>query len=105
MRSDNVKQGPARAAHRALLRATGLRDEDFRKPFIGVANAYTNIIPGHLHLNKLAEAVKAEISKSGGVPLEFGVIGVCDGITMGHEGMKYSLGSRELIADSIETMG
>ena len=105
MRSDNVKQGPALAAHRALLRATGLRDEDFQKPFIGVANAYTNIIPGHLHLNKLAEAVKAEIIKAGGVPLEFGVIGVCDGIAMGHDGMKYSLGSRELIADSVETMG
>jgi dihydroxy-acid dehydratase len=105
VRSDNIKQGPARAAHRALLRATGLRDGDFQKPFIGIANAYNNIIPGHLHLNKLAEAVKAEIVKFGGVPLEFGVIGVCDGIAMGHEGMKYSLGSRELIADSIETMG
>ncbi|MDR1114390.1 MAG: dihydroxy-acid dehydratase, partial [Candidatus Margulisbacteria bacterium] len=105
MRSDNVKQGPARAAHRALLRATGLQDGDFAKPFIGVANAYTNIIPGHLYLNELAAAVKEEIIKAGGVPLEFGVIGVCDGLAMGHEGMKYSLGSRELIADSVETMG
>ncbi|MDR2432002.1 MAG: dihydroxy-acid dehydratase, partial [Candidatus Margulisbacteria bacterium] len=104
MRSDDVKQGPARAPHRSLFRATGLKDEDFRKPFIGIANAYNNIIPGHMHLNKIAAAVKEEISAAGGVPLEFGVIGVCDGIAMGHEGMKYSLGSRELIADSVETM-
>lgn len=105
MHSDNVKKGPDRAGHRSLLRATGLQEEDFKKPFIGIANAYNNIIPGHIHLNKLAEAVKEEITKAGGVPLEFGVIGVCDGIAMGHEGMKYSLGSRELIADSVETMG
>lgn len=105
MHSDDVKKGTARAPHRSLLRATGLKDADFTKPFIGIANAYNNIIPGHIHLNKLAEAVKEEIIRSGGVPLEFGVIGICDGIAMGHEGMKYSLGSRELIADSIEAMG
>ncbi|GBR77568.1 dihydroxy-acid dehydratase [Candidatus Termititenax dinenymphae] len=104
MRSDAIKKGAERAPHRSLFRATGLKDEDFKKPFIGIANSYNNIAPGHVHLNKIAEAVKAEIIKVGGVPLEFGVIGVCDGIAMGHEGMKYSLGSRELIADSVETM-
>ncbi|GBR75885.1 dihydroxy-acid dehydratase [Candidatus Termititenax persephonae] len=105
MHSDAVKKGAERAAHRSLLRAAGLKDADFAKPFIGIANAYNNIVPGHLTLNKITAAVKEEISQAGGVPLEFGVIGVCDGIAMGHEGMKYSLGSRELIADSIETMG
>lgn len=105
MQSDNVKKGFARAPHRSLLRATGLTDADFEKPFIGIANSYNNIIPGHVHLNKLSQIVQEEIKKAGGVPFEFGVIGVCDGIAMGHEGMKYSLGSRELIADSIETMG
>lgn len=105
MQSDNVKKGFTRAPHRSLLRATGLQDADFKKPFIGIANSYNNIIPGHVHLNKLSQVVQEEIKKAGGVPFEFGVIGVCDGIAMGHEGMKYSLGSRELIADSIETMG
>lgn len=105
MQSDSIKKGFTRAPHRSLLRATGLKDEDFNKPFIGVANSYNNIIPGHVHLNKISQAVQEEIKKAGGVPFEFGVIGICDGIAMGHEGMKYSLASRELIADSIEAMG
>ncbi len=104
MKSDAVKKGIARAPHRSLLRATGLKDEDFNKPFIGIANSYNNFVPGHIHLNKIAEAVKEEVIKAGGVPFEFNTIGVCDGIAMGHEGMNYSLGSREIIADSIETV-
>lgn len=104
MRSDAVKKGFERAPHRSLLRATGLTDADFKKPFIGIVNSYNNIIPGHIHLNEIARQVKEAVTAGGGVPFEFGVIGVCDGIAMGHEGMKYSLGSRELIADSVETM-
>ena len=104
MRSDIIKQGYQRAPHRSLLRATGLKDEDFNKPFIGVANSYIDIIPGHFFLNKYAAIVKEEIRKAGGVPFEFNTIGIDDGIAMGHGGMLYSLPSRELIADAIESV-
>ena len=104
MRSDAVKVGLERAPHRALFKAAGLTDEELRRPLIGVANSSNEIIPGHIHLDKIAEAVKAGIRMAGGTPVEFGVIGVCDGIAMGHPGMKYSLASRELIADSVESM-
>jgi len=102
MRSDQIKKGAERAPHRSLLRATGLKDEDFGKPFIAVANSYMDHIPGHVHLNTVGEFIKSEIRKAGGVPFEFNVIGVDDGIAMGHSGMKYSLPSREIIADSME---
>ena len=104
MRSDIVKKGYTRAPHRSLLRATGLKDEDFAKPFIGVANSFIEVIPGHFFLNKYAEIIKDEIRKNGCVPFEFNTIGVDDGIAMGHSGMLYSLPSREIIANSIETM-
>ncbi|MCX6677333.1 MAG: dihydroxy-acid dehydratase [Methanothrix sp.] len=104
MRSDITKVGRERAPHRALLKATGLCDEEIRRPFIGVVNSFNDFIPGHIHLDKLGEAVKAGIRSAGGVPFEFQTIGVCDGIAMGHEGMRYSLPSRELIEDSIEIM-
>lgn len=104
MRSDAVKKGVDRAPHRALLRAVGLRDEDFEKPFIAIANSYTNIVPGHVHLNRLVESVSRGIRDGGGVPFVFDTIAVCDGIAMNHNGMKYSLPSREVIADSIEIM-
>ena len=104
MNSDKVKKGMERAPHRSLMRATGMSDEDFTKPFIGVCNSYTQSIPGHVHLNKVAEYIKKYIRKAGGVPIEFNTIGICDGIAMGHKGMKYSLPSRELIADSVESM-
>ena len=104
MRSDVIKKGSQRAPKRSLLRATGLKDSDFNKPFIGVANSYIDIIPGHFYLNKYAEIIKDEIRKAGGVPFEFNTIGVDDGIAMGHNGMLYSLPSRELIADCIETV-
>ncbi|MCX2716947.1 dihydroxy-acid dehydratase [Helicobacter sp. MIT 21-1697] len=104
MRSDIVKKGYTKAPHRSLLRATGLKDEDFNKPFIGIANSYIDIIPGHFFLNRYAQIIKEEIRAAGGVPFEFNTIGVDDGIAMGHSGMLYSLPSRELIADSIETM-
>ena len=104
MRSDEVKKGYNRAPHRSLLRATGLKDEDFDKPFIGVANSFIELIPGHFFLNKVAEIIKDEIRANGCVPFEFNTIGVDDGIAMGHDGMLYSLPSRELIAASIETV-
>lgn len=104
MRSGAVKQGLERAPHRSLFKAMGYTDEELARPLIGVANSANEIIPGHIHLDKITEAVKAGIRMAGGTPVEFGVIGVCDGIAMGHEGMKYSLASRELIADSIESM-
>ena len=104
MRSDAVKVGVQRAPHRALLKALGLTDKDLDKPFIGVVNSFTNIVPGHAHLNQVATAVKAGIISAGGVPFEFNTIGICDGIAMGHSGMRYSLPSRELIADSVEVM-
>jgi dihydroxy-acid dehydratase len=104
MRSDVIKKGVTRAPHRSLLKALGITDEEMKKPFIGVAQAANEIIPGHLHLKNIAQAAKDGIRMAGGVPFEFSTIGVCDGIAMNHEGMKYSLPSRELIADSIEVM-
>lgn len=104
MRSDIIKRGFERAPHRSLLRATGLKDEDFDKPFIGVANSYIDIIPGHFFLQEYGRIVKEAIREAGGVPFEFNTIGVDDGIAMGHDGMLYSLPSREIIADSIETV-
>lgn len=104
MRSDNIKKGYIRAPHRSLLKAIGLTDEEIEKPIIGVANSGNEIIPGHIHLDKITEAVKAGIRIAGGTPIEFRTIGVCDGIAMGHQGMKYSLVSRDIIADSIEIM-
>jgi len=99
-----MKKGIERAPHRSLLKAMGYTDEEISRPIIGVANSRNEIVPGHIHLDKIAEAVKAGIRLAGGTPVEFGVIGVCDGIAMGHTGMKYSLASRELIADSCESM-
>lgn len=104
MRSDEVKKGYDRAPHRSLLRATGLKDDDFGKPFIGVANSFIEIIPGHFFLNKVSEIIKEEIKANGCVPFEFNTIGVDDGIAMGHDGMLFSLPSREIIANSIETV-
>lgn len=104
MRSDAIKKGYIRAPHRSLLRATGLKDDDFKKPFIGVCNSFAEIIPGHFFLNKFAKIIKDEIRKNGCVPFEFNCIGVDDGIAMGHDGMLYSLPSREIIANSVETM-
>ena len=104
MSSSTVKDGFQRAPHRSLLRATGVKREDFSKPFIGVCNSFVEIIPGHCHLNKVGEWVKACIREAGGVPFEFNTIGICDGVAMGHDGMKYSLPSRELIADCVESM-
>jgi dihydroxy-acid dehydratase len=104
MRSDKIKKGVERAPHRSLLKAIGYTDEEISRPLVGVCNAKNEIIPGHIHLGTITEAVKAGIRSSGGTPIEFPSIGVCDGIAMGHEGMKYSLASRELIADSVETM-
>jgi dihydroxy-acid dehydratase len=104
MRSDEMKRGIERAPHRALLKALGLTDKDIAKPFIGVANSFTTIVPGHIHLKNIAEAVKAGIVEAGGTPFEFNTIAVCDGLAMGHQGMRYSLPSRELIADSVEVM-
>ncbi len=104
MRSNEIKKGYDRAPHRSLLRATGVKDEDFDKPFIGVANSFIEIIPGHFFLNKVAEVIKDEIWAQGCVPFEFNTIGVDDGIAMGHDGMLYSLPSREIIANSVETV-
>src|SRR3989337_537739 len=104
MRSDTIKKGVEKAPQRSLLRAVGLTEEDFGKPFIGVANSFVEIIPGHVHLQEFGKIVKQAIREAGGVPFEFNTIGVDDGITMGHSGMRYSLPSREIIADSVETM-
>ena len=104
MRSDDVKSGYQRAPNRSLLRSLGVTDREMDLPFIGIANAYNTIVPGHIHLRQLAEKVREGIAAGGGVPFEFGVIGICDGIAMGHEGMRYSLPSRENIADSVELM-
>jgi dihydroxy-acid dehydratase len=105
MKSDIVKKGIEKAPHRALFKAMGYTDEEIRRPLIGVVNSRNEIVPGHIHLDRIAEAVKAGIRMAGGTPVEFGSIGVCDGIAMGHLGMKYSLASRELVADSCEAMG
>ena len=104
MRSDAVKNGFARAPHRSLLYASGLTPEELNRPLIGIVNSYNEIVPGHVHLDRIGEAAKAGVLAVGGTPLSFNVIGVCDGIAMGHPGMRYSLPSRELIADSVETM-
>jgi dihydroxy-acid dehydratase len=104
LKSDAVKRGIEKAPHRALFKSLGLDDDDIAKPLIGIANSYTNIVPGHIHLRTLGEAVKEGILSAGGTPFEFNTIAVCDGIAMGHEGMRYSLPSREIIADSVEIM-
>jgi len=104
MRSDTVKEGFQRAPHRALLRACGLADDDIKRPFIAVANSFCEIVPGHVHLDKVSRTVKEAVRQAGGAPFEFNTIAVCDGIAMGHTGMKYSLQSREIIADAVETM-
>ena len=104
MRSDRVKAGPARTPHRSLFKAMGYIDEEIQKPLVAVVSAKSEIVPGHAHLDKLTEAVKAGVRMAGGTPIEIPAIGVCDGIAMGHEGMRYSLVTREIIADSIECM-
>jgi dihydroxy-acid dehydratase len=104
MKSDVLRTGLERAAARSLLKAMGYIDEEMYSPLVGIANSWNEVVPGHIHLDKVADAVKAGVRMAGGTPMEFGVIGVCDGLAMGHEGMKYSLVTRELIADSIECM-
>ncbi|MDR3293028.1 MAG: dihydroxy-acid dehydratase, partial [Clostridiales bacterium] len=104
MQSDKIKTGVKAASQRSLLRALGLTDGELKKPFVGVVNSWNEIVPGHVHLDKISKAVKEGILAAGGVPFEFNTIAVCDGIAMGHEGMRYSLVSREVIADSIECM-
>ncbi len=104
MRSDNIKQGFDRSPHRALLKATGIKDADMQKPFIAIVNSYVDVVPGHVHLQDFGKRIKEAVRAAGGVPFEFNTIAVDDGIAMGHPGMKYSLPSRELIADSVETM-
>jgi len=104
MRSEEIKKGIERAPHRSLLKALGVDDEELNRPFIGVINSYSEIIPGHIHLLRIAEAVKAGIREAGGVPFECETIGICDGIAMNHSGMCFSLPSRELIADSVESL-
>ena len=104
MRSDAIKKGFEKAPHRALLRAAGVSEADMGKPFIAIVNSYVDIIPGHVHLQEFGKIVKAAVRQAGGVPFEFNTIGVDDGIAMGHAGMKFSLPSRELIADCVETM-
>lgn len=104
MRSDEVKTGYARAANRALIRSLGIDESEMNQPFIGVANSWNTVVPGHTHLRNLAERVREGIASGGGTPFEFNTIGICDGIAMGHEGMRYSLPSRENIADSVELM-
>jgi dihydroxy-acid dehydratase len=104
MKSDMVKLGFQRAPHRGLLRACGLSSDDIKKPFIAIANSYCDIVPGHVHLHEVAQVVKLAVRDAGGIPFEFNTIAVCDGIAMGHDGMKYSLASREIIADAVETM-
>ena len=105
MRSDVVKKGIERTPHRSLLKADGLTDEQIRRPLIGVVNSFTEVVPGHEHLQQISRAVKDGILMAGGTPLEFNTIAVCDGIAMGHDGMHFSLSSRELITDTIECMG
>ncbi|WP_414470013.1 dihydroxy-acid dehydratase [Methanobacterium sp. ACI-7] len=104
MRSDSIKKGLQRAPHRSLLRACGVSDPEMDKPFIGIANSFTDIVPGHIHLNEVVDAVKLGVSQAGGVPFEFNTMAICDGIAMNHEGMHYSLASREIVADTVESM-
>lgn len=104
MRSDKIKKGIERSPHRSLLRACGLKDEDFKKPFIGIANSYTDIVPGHIHLKEIADTIGEGIKETGGVPFEFNTMAICDGIAMNHEGMKFSLPSREIIANTVESV-
>lgn len=104
MNSDNIKKGIQRAPHRSLLRACGVDDEDFDKPFIGIANSFTEIVPGHIHLRELVEYVKEGIRAAGGIPFEFNTMAICDGIAMNHDGMKYSLASREIVVSTVESM-
>ena len=104
MRSDTVKTGAERGPHRSLMKATGLSDADIRRPLIAVVNSYTDAVPGHVHLDAVGQYVKEQVSAAGGTPIVFNTIGICDGIAMGHSGMKYSLASRELIADCVESM-
>ncbi|MDR3223648.1 MAG: dihydroxy-acid dehydratase [Methanobrevibacter sp.] len=104
MKSDNIKKGVKRAPHRSLLRACGLKDDDFKKYFIGIANSFTDIVPGHIHLRKIADAVKEGVREKDGYPFEFNTMAICDGIAMNHEGMKYSLPSREIIAATVESV-
>ena len=104
LRSDKIKKGIAKAPHRSLLKALGLTELELSRPLVAVANSANEVVPGHVHLNKIAEAVKAGIRMAGGTPLEFSTIGICDGIAMNHPGMRYSLASREVIADSVELM-
>jgi len=104
MRSDTIKKGLHRAPHRSLLRACGVTDEEMERPFIGVVNSFTDIVPGHVHLNSVAKAVKTGVNNAGGVAFEFNTMAICDGIAMNHEGMRYSLASREIVADTVESM-
>jgi dihydroxy-acid dehydratase len=104
LRSDEIKSGVQRAPHRSLLRALGISDAEMERPFVGIANSFSEVVPGHMHLRQVVDAVKAGVRLAGGVPLEFGVMGICDGIAMNHQGMLYSLPSRELIADTVESM-
>ena len=104
MKSDIMKKGPQRAPQRSLLKAAGYSDNEINKPLIGVVNSFNEIVPGHVHLQRISRAVKDGILAAGGTPMEFNTIGVCDGLAMGHEGMKYSLVTREIIADSVECM-
>lgn len=104
MRSDTVKQGSTRSAHRSLFNALGIGKDELKKPLIGVVNSFNELIPGHMHLREIADAAKSGVWEAGGVPVEFPAIGICDGIAMGHDGMRYPLASRELIADSVEAM-
>jgi dihydroxy-acid dehydratase len=104
MRSDLLKFGIERSGHRSLLKSLGLSEKDLNKPFVGIASSYTSAVPGHVHLNMISDAVKTGIQTAGGIPFDFNTIAICDGLAMGHEGMKYSLPSRDLIADSVEIM-
>lgn len=104
MISDQLKKGLTRSCHRSLLKATGLSNEELKKPLIGVVNSFNEIVPGHVHLNDITYHVKLGVTAAGGTPLEFPAIALCDGMAMNHEGMRYPLASRELIADSIEAM-
>ena len=102
MRSDATKKGIEKAPHRSLLKALGLSDKEIEKPFIGIVNSFNELVPGHIGLKDIVEAAKKGVLMSGGTPMEFPAIAVCDGIAMNHEGMRYSLASREVIADGIE---